>query len=155
MAKKIVKDERFGNQGWSTNPLTACSNGALAQAMAPVMDWVKLQKNIINKFNDKGRPENVTEWVDIQCVVIPDGERSRRQTANGDRSEMRFSIMYLAPVQLYIGNIIWHPDWGFIKIEGYDGMKKAGLTSAKGIALNGTVDVEDGEVIRSLPKQFL
>ena len=118
------------------------------QAVAPVLDWARWQKNLINKFDDKGRPDHKVEWEDFQCIITPE-ERSRRATAGGDRSTQRFTVMYLKPSTLQIGDILVHPTFGTMKIESFNGLTDIGLTSAKAIGLNAGADVEDGEAIRN------
>ena len=61
---KTSNDPRHARQSWENNPLVSGSDAALVQAVSPMLDWARLQKNIVNKFNDKGRPENVVEWVE-------------------------------------------------------------------------------------------
>lgn len=78
------RDSRRKRQDWATNPVITGGSAALMQAVAPVLDWARWQKNIINKFDDKGRPDHKVEWVDFQCIITP-MERSRSATAGGDR----------------------------------------------------------------------
>lgn len=145
------RDSRHKRQSWSDNPIVSSSVAALRQAMAPALDWCRLQKNIINKFNDKGRPEHVVEWEDFQCSVTQDGDRSRKSSKDGERSEVHFTITYLKPLRLQIGNILVHPTFGWMKIEGFDGMNEVGLTTARAIGINATEDVIDGDFIRPVP----
>lgn len=148
------KDSRHERQSWGTNPLVSQGGAALAQAMAPFLDYVKLRRNIINKFDDKGRPDNKSEWVWFQAAVTMDGDRTRDQNKDGDRSTAHFHVMYLKPGVLYIGDIIWHKTFGMMKIEGFDGMTEAGLTTAKAIGINAGQDIEDGEAIRSKQREI-
>lgn len=148
------RDSRNKRQSWSSNPLVSQSDAALKQAVAPFLDWARLQKNIINKFNDKGRPDHVTEWEDFQCIITQDGDRSRNATAGGDRSDVHFTVMYLAPVELQIGNILHHEKFGLMKITGFNGLTNVGLTSARAVGLNATADVEDGDSIRNVQEDI-
>lgn len=149
------RDSRTKRQSWKDNPLIGSSDAALVQAVAPVLDWARLQKNIINKFNDKGRPDHVVEWTDFQCIIVMDGSRSRKQTASGDRSDVRFKVMYLKPTKLQIGDIIYHETFGMMKIDGFDGLTNLGLTTATAVGLGGGESVEDGEAIRNEPFTIL
>lgn len=142
------RDSRKSRQDWATNPMTSCGASALIQAVAPVLDWARLQKNVVNKFNDKGRPEHIVEWEDFQCIIIPD-DRSRSSTGTGDRSTQHFDVMYLKPSKLQIGDILVHREFGMMKIESFNGLQDIGLTSARAIGLNGGEDIEDGEAIRA------
>lgn len=149
-----TKDSRNGRQDWETNPIIYGNDAALRQAVAPVLDWARLQKNIISKFNDKGRPENVTEWEDFQCVITQDGDRTRQATSSGDRSEAHFTVMYLAPAKLQIGNILWHRTFGKMKITGFNGLGAVGLLTARAVGLDATESIEDGDVIRPVQKDI-
>lgn len=145
---KTNRDSRKKRQDWATNPLISGGAAALMQAVAPVLDWARWQKNIINKFDDKGRPDHKVEWEDFQCIIMPE-ERSRRATAGGDRSTQHFTVMYLKPLTLQIGDILVHRTFGTMKIESFNGLTDIGLTSAKAVGLNAGADVEDGEAIRN------
>lgn len=147
-------DPRRKRQAWATNPLISCSDAALAQAFAPMQDWALLQKNVVNKFNDKGRPENIVEWDDFPCIIIQDGDRSRSSSAGGDRSEVYFTIQYLKPLKLQIGNILKHRTFGWMKVVGFNGLTEMGLTSARAVGINAGEDVEDGEIIRNDPREL-
>lgn len=144
----MQRDSRNERQSWKHNPMVSQGDAALRQAVAPVMDWVRLQKNFISKFNDKGRPDHVTEWEDFQCLVTQDGERTRNASQSGDRSEVRFTVSWLPPAKLPIGAILIHETFGMMKIVSYDGMAMVGMVSAKAIGLNATETVEDGDVVR-------
>ena len=146
---KTSRDSRHRRQDWAENPLIGGGAAALAQAVAPVLDWARWQKNIINKFNDKGRPDHKVEWVDFQCIITPDGSRNRNATAGGDRSTQHFTVMYLKPATLQIGDILVHKTFGKMKIESFNGLADIGLTSARAIGLNAGQDIEDGEAIRN------
>lgn len=151
---KTNRDSRKKRQDWATNPLISVGVAALVQAVAPVLDWARLQKNIINKFDDKGRPDHKVEWEDFQCIITPE-ERSRRATAGGDRSTQNFNVICLKPSTLQIGDILVHRTFGSMKIISFDGMTDVGLTSAKAIGLNAGSDVEDGEAIRNKQPDIL
>ena len=151
MARKDFRNKR---QSWSKNPLVSGHDGALVQAVAPFLDWVKLQQNTVTKFNDKGRPDHVTKWVDFQCIVTPRGERTRRATAGGDRFDDSFHVQWLKPSQLPLGSILIHPTFGMMKITSYDEMLEIGLCSSEAVALSAGVDVEDGNTIRNEQKDI-
>lgn len=142
------RDSRRKRQDWATNPVITGGSAALMQAVAPVLDWARWQKNVINKFDDKGRPDHKVEWVDFQCIITP-MERSRSATAGGDRSTQHFNVMYLKPSTLQIGDILVHRTFGMMKIESFNGLTDLGLTSARAIGLNAGQDIEDGEAIRN------
>ena len=146
MAKKVPQNN---NQDWNDNPLISSSDAAVKQAVAPFLDWVKLRRNTSNKFDDKGRPDHIFEWVDFQCIVIPDGSRSRSMTSSGDRSSQYFTVMYLKPARLNMGDEIWHKEWGHMKIEGYDGLSNLGLTTSRAVALDACNDVVDGDTLKN------
>lgn len=151
---KTSNDPRHSRQSWANNPLVSSSDAALAQAVYPMLDWARLQKNVVNKFNDKGRPENIVEWSDFQCIITQDGDRSRRATAGGDQSQVHFTVMYLKPLKLQIGDILVHRTFGAMKIEGFNGLTEMGLTSARAVGINAGEDIEDGEAIRNEPREI-
>lgn len=142
-------DSRNSRQGWTKNPLISSSDSAVAQALSIALDWVKLQRNTVTKFNDKGRPDHVTEWVDFQCVVTPDGEVSRTMTAGGDRKESHYTVMWLKPQELPLGSVLIHDTFGMMKIESYDPMTQLGLCSAKAVGLSAGTLIEDGKTLET------
>lgn len=142
-------DSRNDRQGWSKNPLISAGDTALRQAVAPFLDWVKLQRNFITKFNDKGRPDNVSEWVDFQCIVTPDGDVSRSMTAHGDRRESKYTVQWLKPDELPLGSTLVHRDFGMMKIESYTNTLAQGLCSATAIGLSEGTLVEDGKTLET------
>lgn len=145
---KTNRDSRKKRQDWASNPQVSSGASALRQAVEPMLDWARWQKNIINKFDDKGRPDHKVEWVDFQCMITPE-ECSRRATAGGDRSTQHFTVMYLKPSTLQIGDILVHRTFGAMKIVSFNGLADIGLTSARAIGLNAGQDIEDGEAIRN------
>lgn len=151
---KTNRDDRKKRQAWACNPQVSGGASALMQAVQPMLDWARWQKNIINKFDDKGRPDHKIEWVDFQCIIIPE-ERSRRATAGGDRSTQHFTVMYLKPATLQIGDVIVHKTFGTMKIESFNGLTDLGLTSARAIGLNAGEDIEDGTAIRNEQSDIL
>lgn len=142
-------DSRLSRQGWDVNPLIRSSDAALRQAITPVFDWVKLQRNLITKFDNMGRPANVTEWVDFQCVVTPDGEVSRTSTAGGDRKESRYTVIWLAPDELPLGSILVHKVFGTMKIDSYENTLQLGVCTARAIGLSEGMLVEDGKTLEN------
>lgn len=149
------RDDKQSRQCWSCNPLVSESAGALAQAVYPLLDWALLRKNIVSKFNDKGRPENVSEWVNFQCIITQNGARSSTLTSTGERSSATFTVMYLKPAKLNLGDIIKHRTFGLMKIVEFNGLTEMGLTSAKAESLDGGLDIVDGDSIRNIPRNIL
>ena len=141
------RDFRNRRQSWKHNPFVGAGAGALAQAVAPFLDWAKLQKTEVAKFNDKGRPDHITKWVDFQCIVTQDEYKRRSATAGGDRSEVNFTVMWLKPAELPLGSILIHDTFGAMKITSINGLVDVGLCSATAVGISAGVEIEDGKSI--------
>lgn len=148
-------DKRYDYKGFTKNPLVSQGQSAFAQCLQPVLDFVKLQKNIINKFDDKGRPDHKVEYVDFRCVIVQEGATSRQSSSTGDRSTARFTVTYLAPAKLQIGDILEHEHFGIMKIVDFTGTAQFGVTSASAVRLGASEDIEDGDVQRKEIKDIL
>lgn len=152
MSEKIKKYNEAAN--YPNNPLLSQGQAAMAQCVAPLLDHsVKLQRNSVSKFNDKGRPEHVQDLVLFPCVITPLGSTSRRATSSGDRAKTRFNVLYLPPQVLNIGDILEHATYGKMKIAEFDGYGQYGLTSAQATKLGGADNVRDGDSIRTFPRK--
>lgn len=153
MRDSIKKYTEFANI--QNNPFVKQGQKALDQCLAPFTDdSVKLRKNIVNKFNDKGRPEHVQELVDFPCVITPAGSTSGTSTANGARSTTKFNVMITPPATLQIGDILEHSTYGVMKIVEFDGYGNYGLTSAVAVKLGAGNDVTDGDAVRAVRRSY-
>lgn len=152
--KKYMKQySEFAN--YPNNPLIKQGQKALDQCLAPVMDnSVKLRKNIVNKFSDKGRAEHVQELVDFPCVITPMGATTGTSSAGGTRSTTKFTVMVTPPATLQIGDILEHATYGVMKIVEFDGYGNYGLTSAVAVKLGAGNNVTDGDAVRAERKTY-
>lgn len=136
------------------NPLIAQGQAAMEQCLAPLLDYsVKLRRNIVTKFSEKGRPEHIQDSQQFPCVITPLTTTSRSKSAGGDRSTVRYNVLYLPSKVLNIGDILDHLTYGSMKITEFDGYGQYGLTSAQATKIGSSNDVTDGDSIRAFPRK--
>ena len=136
-------------KGFTTNPLISQSSKAIEQCVAPFMDSsVELLKIVSNKFNDKGRPEHITEWEEIECIITPSGSTSKTSSKDGNRTTTKYNVLFLSELKLQIDDVLRHKVFGVMKITDFDGHAPIGLTSAIATKLNAGWDISDGDMLR-------
>lgn len=141
-------DRRYERKRRSNNPLLTQGQQALRQAIAPFLDFARLRRNVVTKFNDKGRPDHKVDYVDFPCVITVSGEASRNSSSYGDRASVRYQVMYLSPLTLNLGDILEHDDFGVLKIVSFSGTELLGATTANAVRLGGAMNVRDGDSLR-------
>lgn len=135
-------------KSFTSNPLVSQGSKALEQCLAPVMDSAKLLKVVSNKFNDKGRPEHIVEWTNVDCVITPNGSTSKGTSKDGVRSTTKYNVLYMSSLKLQIGDVLKHEVFGDLKITEFDGYSPLGLTTATATKLGAGWDIVDGDAVR-------
>lgn len=135
-------------KGFTTNPLISQSSKAIEQCVAPFMGSAELLKIVSNKFNDKGRPEHITEWEEIECIITPSGSTSKTSSKDGNRATTKYNVLFLSELKLQIDDVLRHKVFGVMKITDFDGYAPMGLTSAIATKLNAGWDISDGDMLR-------
>ena len=111
--------------------------------MAPFTSSIIVHRNLVNKFNDKGRPEAIQETLQMFCVVTPEGNRIRKDSGNGFWSSENFKINYVYPDELFLDEIVESELYGRLKIIEIEDRREYGPSEATAVRINSIRSIPD------------
>ena len=111
--------------------------------MAPFASGVIVHRNLVNKFNSKGRPEAIQETVRMSCVVTPQGNVVRKDSGRGFWSSENFKIDYVYPDELFLDEIVDSELYGRLKIIEIEDRREYGTSEATAVRINSIRPIPD------------
>lgn len=115
------------------NPFDTSDLQALRQAMEPMQEPIKVISNVVNRYNDKGRPETKTEFRTMMGVIQPYGDFDINRKNGGEQGEwlpVKYLLTIIDPDYVRRGEIIEHPILGKLRVVSIKPKKRYGTMSA-------------------------
>ena len=115
------------------NPFDKSDLQALRQAIEPMGEFIKIIGNTIQKFNEKGRPENITEEKIVWGVIQPYGDLDIDRKGGGEQGEWmpaRYLLTLIHPDFVRRGDYVEHEVYGRLRVSEIKPKKRYGTMSA-------------------------
>ena len=104
---------------------------AFKQAILPFADKYIIERVTVRDYDDRGRVENITKPEYITAAIIPSGSRSGELDSNGfgRRQNAGYGIYAFLPQYFEMGDVIYHPIWGRMRVTSIDDSRYQGVIS--------------------------
>lgn len=113
------------------------------QALATSASCYKVIRQITNRYDDKGRPNNKEEAQWVAMSIIPAGDYSVNRRDQGSWTSERFKVSYVYPDYLRVEDIIEHPNYGRLRILSIDDMREYGVSTATAVRIDSIREIRN------------
>lgn len=90
---------------------------------------IYVERNIVHGFNEKGRPNNITEKQKIKGVLIPQSKQLDQKDGEGYWVNVEYKLVVATPYRIFNGDIVITPKGKMIATNVND-LSEFGTTSA-------------------------
>lgn len=116
---------------------------AWRQALELTSSCYKVTRQITNRYDEKGRPNNKEEIQYIPMTIIPDGDYRVDRKEQGSWTVENFKISYVYPDYLRVEDIIEHPNYGILRVMSINDMREYGISTASAVRINSIRNVRN------------
>ena len=109
---------------------------AFRQALSLSSALYKVKREITNHFDDKGRPDSKEQITYIELAIVPKGNYTVNQKEQGSWTAESFEISYIYPDYLQVEDIVYHPNYGELRVLDINDMREYGVSSATAVRVN-------------------
>lgn len=109
---------------------------AFRQALSLTSAMYKVKRQITNHFNDKGRPDSKEQITYLNLAIVPNGDYTVNQKEQGSWTAESFKISYVYPDYLLTEDIVYHPNYGELRVISIEDMREYGVSSATAVRVN-------------------
>ena len=109
---------------------------AFRQALSLTSAMYKVKRQVTNHFNDKGRPDSKEQITYVELAITPDGDYRVNQKEQGSWTAENYKISYVYPDYLMVEDIVYHPNYGELRVMSIDDKREYGVSSASAVRVN-------------------